>query len=73
MIDEEKPLWVLALNAFIGMALAAWMLLTIIPFVAGFCPILPGMDAAFVASCAWAGWNARALRKPAKAKGTPHV
>lgn len=62
-MSENTPLWVLAANCALGVVLIAWMILTLIPFLLGTEPLLPGMEAAFVGSCMWAGWNASLILK----------
>jgi hypothetical protein len=63
MMSEETPLWALIANCLAGLALIAWVAMTLGPFLFGEAPLLPGMELAFFGMCAWAGWNARLILK----------
>jgi hypothetical protein len=60
-MSEDTPLWAPALNALLGVVLLGWAFLTMGPFILGMEPLLPGMEFAFIAMCAWAGWNSRLI------------
>ncbi len=53
----DDPLWKLALNALIGVIIIAWMLATLLPFLLGREPLVPGMTVAWLLGIGWATWN----------------
>lgn len=62
-MGENVPLWMLLANCAIGMALIVWMGVTLIPFLAGFQPVVPGLYIAFPLCCVWAGLNATSIMR----------
>lgn len=60
-MSDDTPLWLLAANALLGVALIVWAFATLGPFLFGLEPLLPGMDIAFCSLCAWAGWNSHLI------------
>lgn len=60
-MDENTPLWMLAANAVLGLALIAWVAATLVPFLLGRDAALPGLETPFFLMCAWAGWNAHLI------------